>query len=509
MPNTPTYPGVYVEERPSEVRTITGVRTSITAFIGRALRGPINEPVEIFGFADFVRVFGGLSKECDMSYAVYQYFLNGGTEATVTRVHRNATAAIFERDDSDLQLTAVNPGSWGKNLSITVNHDVDESLANADTLFNLSIKDIKTGTEETFRNLSVDPANSRYIAKVLEEKSELVQVVGKTPSTRPPEDDTRNPRFVCTIDSGSDGDPVTTDEIIGDAASKTGIYSLEKADIFNLLCIPTFHPNDDTNSRILAYQEALIYCQKRRAILLVDPPKEWINKEKAREGMETLNLEPSENAALYFPRIIAPDPNESYEPREFVPCGAVAGVIARTDATRGVWKIPAGPEATLRGVPDLALRFSDEDNGFLNPLAVNCLRILPALGTVIWGARTMKGTDRISSQWKYLPVRRMALHIEESLYRGTQWVEFEPNDEPLWSQIRLTVGAFMHNLFRQGAFQGTDPKKAYFVKCDGETTTQYDVDRGVVNIVIGFAPLKPAEFVILKIQQIAGITFNT
>jgi phage tail sheath protein FI len=140
----------------------------------------------------------------------------------------------------------------------------------------------------------------------------------------------------------------------------------------------------------------------------------------------------------------------------------------------------------------------------LNPLAVNCLRTFPASGTVVWGARTLQGNDQLASEWKYIPVRRTALYIEESLYRGLQWVVFEPNDEPLWAQIRLNVGAFMHNLFVKGAFQGQTPRDAYFVKCDKETTTQNDIDLGIVNIVVGFAPLKPAEFVIISLQQIAG-----
>jgi phage tail sheath protein FI len=147
---------------------------------------------------------------------------------------------------------------------------------------------------------------------------------------------------------------------------------------------------------------------------------------------------------------------------------------------------------------------TDAENGLLNPLGVNCLRAFPIIGSVVWGARTLRGADLLADEYKYVPVRRLALYIEESLFRGTQWVVFEPNDEPLWSQIRLNVGAFMQNLFRQGAFQGTTPSAAYFVKCDQETTTQNDINRGVVNVVVGFAPLKPAEFVIIKIQQMAG-----
>ena len=189
---------------------------------------------------------------------------------------------------------------------------------------------------------------------------------------------------------------------------------------------------------------------------------------------------------------------------EFAPCGAVSGVMARTDSDRGVWKAPAGLEARLFGVPALSVPLNDADTGQLNPLGINCLRAMPAAGRVVWGARTMEGSDRLASEWKYVPVRRTALFLEESLYRGTQWVVFEPNDEPLWAQIRLNIGAFMQSLFRQGAFQGTTPREAYFVKCDRETTTQNDIDHGIVNILVGFAPLKPAEFVVIKIQQLAG-----
>jgi phage tail sheath protein FI len=182
----------------------------------------------------------------------------------------------------------------------------------------------------------------------------------------------------------------------------------------------------------------------------------------------------------------------------------VAGIYARTDAARGVWKAPAGTEARLTGVQKLDVPLTDPENGALNLLGINCLRTFPVYGPVVWGDRTLEGADALASEWKYVPVRRFALFLEESLYRGTKWVVFEPNDEPLWAQIRLNVGAFMQNLFRQGAFQGQTPREAYFVKCDKETTTQTDINLGIVNILVGFAPLKPAEFVIIKIQQIAG-----
>ena len=199
---------------------------------------------------------------------------------------------------------------------------------------------------------------------------------------------------------------------------------------------------------------ALAYCERRRAILLVDPPANWTSDDTARNGVPISGLGPSANAAIYFPCIRRPIRCTSNQIETFVPSGAVAGIIARTDRQRGVWKAPAGLEATISGVASLAVSLTDAENGELNPLGINCLRTLPAAGNVVWGARTMAGDDRLASQWKYLPVRRTALWIEETLYRSTQWAVFEPNDEPLWATLRLNIGVFMHDLFRQGAFQG-------------------------------------------------------
>ena len=243
-------------------------------------------------------------------------------------------------------------------------------------------------------------------------------------------------------------------------------------------------------------------------MVLLDAPKDWQTKEDATTKFRDANDDHvgtrSRNAALFFPRIRQPDPLRDNQMDTFSAVGALAGVVARTDANRGVWKAPAGLDATLTGVPQLAVPLTDGENGELNPLGINCLRAFPLAGRVVWGARTLRGADQFADEYKYVPVRRTALYIEESLYRALKWVVFEPNDEPLWAQIRLNVGAFMHNLFRQGAFQGSSPRDAYFVKCDKETTTQNDINLGIVNVVVGFAPLKPAEFVVIKVQQLTG-----
>jgi phage tail sheath protein FI len=619
MPVTPTYPGVYIEEIPSGVRTITGVATSITAFIGRALRGPVNEAVTINSFADFERRFGGLWVDSTMSYAVRDFYLNGGSQAIIVRlfhpifadeaarlaalaaatteaqtaadavsdaaegavagaatpqdvadaanaaveaagaagdaalaaataVAEAATEAVTDtatpQDVADaaeaavpeaveaaasaqapltkarlavdtLNLEAAYEGTWGNYLRARVDHDVKGD--DAANLFNLWIRDGLTGGVEQFRNVSVVAGHLRQLDTVLLNESRLVRVSGALPGTRPAahadpgpgeslwgDNDPATNSKVAEADRASDGSALDQDDFIGTgkADAKEGLYSLEQADLFNLLCIPPYLPTGDVDSGLIT--AAATYCQEHRAFLLVDPPSSWTDKDKAKAGIEAGVGTTSNYAAIFFPRLRQPNPLRDNQIEDFVPCGAVAGIFSRTDAQRGVWKAPAGLEATLRGVPALSVPLTNAENGELNPLGVNCLRSLPPAGRVVWGSRTLEGDDRFASEWKYVPVRRTALFIEESLYRGTQWVVFEPNDEPLWAQIRLNVGAFMHNLFRQGAFQGTTPREAYFVKCDKETTTQNDINLGIVNIVVGFAPLKPAEFVIIKIQQMAG-----
>ncbi len=528
MPAALTYPGVYVEEIPSGVRTITGVATSITAFIGRALCGPVNEPTIISSFGDFDREFGGLDADYPLGYAVSDFYVNGGSQAIIVRLEKNSAKA----KQNDVKLEAASPGTWGNSMVYTVDakgitDDVASrfGIAKAD-LFNLTIyENPGSGTVEKFLNVAVTAtAGSRRLDRVLADESSLVRVQLKAdgtpdlPGARPadsqpaedPSDPAADKTKFKTFSGGADGDALTADtDVLGDENKKTGMYALAKADLFNLLCIPPDTRDGDTSSGV--YQKAMVYCAKRRAMLIVDPPQAWgANKDTAAATAATklsslgLTGVEARNAALYFPRVTESDPKLGDQLDTFVPCGIIAGVMARTDTQRGVWKAPAGLDASITGIQALQVNLNDGENGTLNPLAINCLRFFPAAGRVVWGARTLRGADQLADEYKYVPVRRLALYIEESLYRGTQWVVFEPNDEPLWAQIRLNVGAFMHNLFRQGAFQGSTPKDAYFVKCDKETTTQNDINLGIVNIVVGFAPLKPAEFVVIQLQQMAG-----
>jgi phage tail sheath protein FI len=497
-----TYPGVYIRELPSGVRTITGVATSITAFVGRTARGPVDDPRTLTSYADFERTYGGLWSESNLGHSVRDFYRQGGSIAIVVRVHQTAANDVaiitFGAGPSQVVFEAASPGSWGGELSATIDNQVSDTSDT--TLFNLTVTDDGTGRVETFRNVSFATGSARRVDNVLKQQSSLVRVRGALPTAALG----GLPLTVAAV-NGNDGGALSTNNYTTGANmrdNKKGLYALEKADLVNMIVVPPYTAAGDVGSQVIA--DTIAYAEERRAIMIVDPPPAWSNVDNAVTGVSAASFTSSTNAAVYFPMIRQPDPLRDGQIVDFAPAGAVAGVIARTDGIRGVWKAPAGTEATLNGVVEMSVPLTDLEIGRLNPLAVNCLRAAPAAGHVVWGARTRNGSDRLASEWKYLPVRRTALFLEESLYRGTQWVVFEPNDETLWSQIRLNVGAFMNNLFRQGAFAGTTPNEAYFVKCDAETTTQDDVNLGVVNIVVGFAPLKPAEFVVISLQQMAG-----
>jgi len=632
MPVAPTYPGVYVEELPSGVHAITGVSTSVTAFLGYFTQGPMDQATQIFGVADLERTFGPLNAKSEAGYAIRQFFTNGGTEAWVIRVEDGSGQASFVLEDPSsnpvLTAKATSAGAWGAGVRL----DVDWGTSSAE-LFNLTVSQVDPTTgavlaTEMYRNLTLDSNHPGYAETVVNAGSSLITLTTGTitwpnaaPYPRPVQSGTTSTQFDTTpisidttddvtvdlqltgsgpvvagsfklttnsadiyqlaaeiqaglrglapvsglpglgnatvavlstsdgtnngsmlqvkagvsdsgailtfsglgandlnltsakvqhfsLTGGSDGSPPTTaTNLLGDPNLGTGLHALDKVDIFNILSIPdVMNLHDAAAAAVIAAAEA--YCESRWAFYIVDVPQAdgprttvpavqaWLNQNNVRH----------KNGALYFPRPKIPDPLSGFILRTVASSGTIAGLYATIDASRGVWKAPAGTEAVLVNVPALETKLTDAQNGTLNPHAINCLRSFPVFGNVCWGARTLEGDDQLTSEWKYVPVRRLALYIEESLYRGTKWVVFEPNDEPLWAQIRLNVGSFMNELFRQGAFQGTTPQQAYFVKCDSTTTTQNDINLGVVNIVVGFAPLIPAEFVIIQIQQIAGQT---
>ncbi|SYX84032.1 phage tail sheath family protein [Paenibacillus alvei] len=535
MPIRPTYPGVYVEEIPSGVRPIVGVSTSVTAFIDFFPRGPVNKATQITSFGDFQRIFGGLDKRSEASYAIQQFYLNGGQLAWVVRVDSDAMKMGTAKLTLDiLEIQAASPGKWASDTSRTVQVAIDHNTADPTSQFNLVVREVenkKVLKSEIYRNLTLTKNSPRYAVDVVNAASALIKLPDNSTAngstTMPAKTGEDVISIVNTTDSGNAYQPLSggndgilfdnegqliaenhtifSEALIGHETEKTGMYALDNIAPFhfNILCMPAA-ANLDINNYKGTYTKVKSYCEDKRAVLLVDIQKniETVEGLLGEFFCEMDDLR-SSNSVAYFPRLQIPDALNENRPRSVGPSGTLAGIYARTDATRGVWKAPAGTDATLVGA-DLQLKMNDQVNGNLNSLGINVLRNFPIYSTVSWGARTLHGADIKASEWKYIPVRRTALFIEQSLYEGLKWVVFEPNAEPLWAQIRLNVGAFMQTLFRQGAFQGQSRKDAYLVKCDSETTTQNDINNGIVNIVVGFAPLKPAEFVIIQLQQMTG-----
>ena len=422
-----------------------------------------------------------------LGYAVRQFYDNGGADAYVIRISADDDE-VAEAAIGDLTVRANSSGEWANEYRVRLTRRTDDA-----TRFKLEVlhEPSNNAVVESFPNLSMASADPRFVDTVINGKSAFIAVEAGSATT--PADATVD---LDDVTAGAAGTLIGPD----DASFRTALTALfdvgsigDRIDLFNLLCVPALRdaPTIATLQHI---------CRDRRAFLIVDGPNEPV----ASVSLTGLTGSDAMNSAFFYPPVLAPDPLQEGAIKVYPACGFVAGVFARTDATRGVWKAPAGSEASINGAAGLTITMSDAENGLLNPRGINCLRTLPVYGNVVWGSRTLHGDNDRASEWKYIPVRRLALFLEESLYRGTQWVVFEPNDEPLWAQIRLNIGAFMQNLFRQGAFQGTSPRDAYFVKCDKDTTTQTDINLGIVNIVVGFAPLKPAEFVVIKIQQIAG-----
>jgi phage tail sheath protein FI len=521
MPASPTYPGLYVEEIPSGVHPITGAATADTAFIDYFPRGPVNTPVRVTSFEDFERVFGGLAAASEASYAVLQYYLNGGRNAWIVRIDHGdpatATVTLTGGPGDVLGVTANSPGAWGNNLRVAVTTTVP---ADPDR-FNLFVQEVREDAgvasvvaTESHLGITMKRTDPGYAVTTVNAASSLVRLAegddsDGTPPTLEDPDAAGNPppsAFV-PLEDGDEGSAIEAGGSLSltelEGALEAGWTTLDRIDpfIFNLLCLPaTALLSTAVQATVIAAAET--YCEGKRAFLLVDTPAVG-DVAAVQTWLTDVGRAPSRNAAVYVPRLGLPDPLAGGRVRAIGPSGTVAGIYARTDAARGVWKAPAGIEALVRGAGPVAL-FNDADSGALNPQGINVVRTFAVFGPVVWGARTLFGADQRASEWKYVSVRRTALYLENSLVQGLQWVVFEPNDEPLWSQIRLNVGAFLQDLFLQGAFQGSTPRDAYLVKCDRTTTTQTDIDRGVVNILVGFAPLKPAEFVIIRIQQLAG-----
>ena len=512
MPVNPTYPGIYIEELPSSTRTITAAPTSIAVVVGYThpfKTKNFNKAVRVFNFTEYEREFGGFYQSdvvtADVAYAIEQFFLNGGSDAYVVGLDPNLSAA--EGTLSGIQFKALEPTDLDTtHITVTINNVQSSDPITSPLLDDIADITVVYGSSglraETFRQVTLDKSKpNNFLEKRINGVSTLVKVAPPTQASYPTAFSRSAPTSI--ILSTVPGASVFTDGPFLKVFKAD--HDLDKVPIFNLLLIPGVADNS-------IWSAALVFCERKQAFLILDPPKDAC-ADTSSEGLKLMeelmsgsnSVPKNANGAIYFPYLKSTNPLTG-NPIELPPSGFVAGIYARTDSNRGVWKAPAGLETVIMNTTGVVEwgKMTDQRQGTLNIVGVNCLRAFPGIGTVVYGARTLVSSNPAQQQWKYVPVRRIALFIEQTLLRNLGWVVFEPNDEPLWAAIRTSIQGFMLSLFTQGAFQGSTPSQAFQVKCDKSTTTQQDIDNGIVNIVVAFAPLKPAEFVIVKIAQLAG-----
>jgi hypothetical protein len=539
MPIMPTFPGIYIQEAPSSSHTVIAASTNIAVFIGythplKTDPNLFNKATEIFGFMDYQRKFGGFVRSAafanqaydvsgadnnvgDMATAVNQFFVNGGLQAYIVALQVNADTS----PPGPLECPTMTVGGVSfvqleitdqiYTLKVQVS-PVGPTNTLADVIITYSGANPKEPSltppvqVETYRQVNLTANDPNNIATRINAASSLVNVPTATPlpadfSAEPPKP------FLPLLDqSATFFNPTDFTAVLQQDSS------LDKIPVINLMVLPGV-----TESLVIS--TAIAFCERKLAFLILDPKVTDSADGSVKDFPDLVQTtvdgpsQPrSKNAALYFPYLLSSDPVSgktknlvTAKPYEIPPAATVAGIFAATDISRGVWKAPAGFQAATKNTLGVVERgqMTDARQGLLNPRGVNCLRDFPNVGTVVFGSRTLDTTDQ---QWKYLSVRRMALFLEQSFYANLKWVIFEPNDEPLYSAITLSLNAFMLGLFKQGAFQGSTPGEAFKVQCDKQTTTQADRDAGIVNIVVSFAPLKPAEFVIITIAQLAGQT---
>lgn len=488
---TPLSPGVYVEEVSGGVKPIAGVGTSTGAFVGIAERGVIGKAVLVTNWSQFVKEFGSFIPNGYLAYAVYGFFAEGGTSCYVVRATsdkaKSSTVTIKDKDNADaLTVTARSEGEWGNRISVKIEDPTDKPK---ETHFKFIVEykekfkeeyepeDILT---ETFDNLSIAEIEDKVNGI-----SSFINVSAKT--------DKRPVNGSFTLTGGID--EIEDADFIGDENNKKGLHAFDEVDDINIVAIP-----DKAGDRevILA---GLNYCKSRKdCFFIADPPYGSIPTEvknfKNATGNYSGNAFNSSYGALYYPWVYINDPLTGKK-KLIPPSGVVAGTYAYTDSTRGVHKAPAGiSEGYLDSVVDIEKIVTKGEHDVLNPAQVNVIRSLPA-GICIWGARTLSS----DSEWLYVNVRRLLLYIEESIDEGTQWVVFEPNDPALWGKVKRNITAFLLRVWRDGALYGSTPEEAFFVKVDEENNPPEVRDAGQLIIELGVAPVKPAEFIIIRISQ--------
>ncbi len=537
------HPGVYVQEIPSGSRSIEGAPTSTTIFVGETERGPIG-PTRIRGKSEYERIFGGYLRfrgavpaptPLLMPHAVAGFFDNGGGQAYVLRAMNDYDTAVAATRPAgapdELGIAASSPGIWGNGVSVTfaASSDGDPDRFRIVVFYTEPVMPPAVPTPrlvEDWDRLSIDPPDESFVLDVLR-RSNYIRGTVQTPPLAavpaadvvlaPPPPPTEAQLLAATVPlaggTGGDLDLATTPGYVDLLAERlAAITDAALIVAANDRMMPT-HPLPFGDGDYVLHGNAFITYVLARPLqdlfFVADLPRltvafpggaavdQAVNPARGSGGATQTTA--SNYNAVYWPHVMVSDPvGAGANPTVVIPpAGHIAGLYARTDARRGVWKAPAGVDAVIGGIRALDFNVLDTHQDNLNPNAVNALRQIPAAGLTVWGTRTRQP----NSEWRYIPVRRTAIFLRKSIYEGIQWAVFEPNGSDLWASLRATVGAFMETQFRNGAFFGTTSREGYFVKCDAETTTEIDRAAGIVNILVGFAPLRPAEFVVVKLSQ--------
>lgn len=500
--------GIQVHEEAGSGQSIAEAPTAITAFVGRCLRGPVNRAVPLNGFAEYQRIFGGLWQPSTLSYAIEQYFENGGRAAIVVRVANGARCCTLTlpAGDQKLVLRALAPGTR-EFLRAAV--DYDGIGDNEDDCFNLVLQRVRTpGSEhiedqEIFRRVSLRADSSRNVTAMLAE-SELARVAGELPAWRP--DPTRHddPRgiagYVLSGPDADDGAPLTDYDVIGSAAQGTGLFALDAVDTFNFLCIPPLARDVDLGASTLLVANR--YCRDRRALLFVDPPLAWDTAARALAEMREWPL-PSDSACLFFPRLLGYDKLRGrFE--AFAPCGAVAGTLSRVAELWPVWSGAQAEETVLRPGLRPACAVDDGYRARLAACGVNTVQTLRRPGRESPPACTLAGPGAGSADWRSLAARRLALAIVNSIERGTRWMLFESNEPPTWRRAAAQVRAFLASLEERGAFAHREPGDRWFVLCDERVNRERHREQGIVNLMFGFPAARAGGFHAYLVSHRAG-----
>ncbi|GLY69044.1 phage tail sheath family protein [Amycolatopsis taiwanensis] len=500
-------PGVYVEEVEAGSRPIEGVGTAVAAFIGFAERGPCHEPTLVTNWSQFTRQFGEFVEGAYLAHAVYGYFANGGGAAYVVRVGAAAAGSSPEAEPAaaatigGYRLAALSAAPDAPEITVEVTPSpATKGERSTEDTFTVVVK--RGGkVEETFEQVGTKRGRTN-LATVIKERSKLITVEEVSGG--------RALRAGSVTLAPAVPEPasaparVTAKEYVGDVADRTGFSGLETVDEVTMVAVPdlmsAYQRGAIDLDGVHAVQQAVIsHCElmgDRMAIL--DPPP-GLGPQQVKEWLVEQARYDSRYTALYWPWITAFDP-ASGKNVSLPPSGHMAGVWARSDESRGVHKAPANE--VVRGALGLASQLTKPEHDLLNPLGINCIRSFPGRGIRVWGARTLSS----DAEWRYLNVRRLFNYLEESILNGTQWVVFEPNDDALWARIRRTISAFLVNEWRKGALFGLTPDEAFYVRCDRETNPAESIDAGQVVCEIGVAPVKPAEFVIFRLAQLASGT---